>query len=88
MAKTKQFGHYNFDYRASKYGFRGENCIYGSNNPIEMYKIWMNSPGHRANILRKSYVLSSLVSFSSPSPRRVNQVDGLPRPLHNSDARE
>ena len=29
-----------------------------------------------------------IFSFSSPSPWRANQVDGLPRPLHNSESGE
>lgn len=40
-----------------QYGMVGENVAYGS-GPIpaeQIFEGWMNSPGHRANILRKEY---------------------------------
>lgn len=33
----------------------GENIAYGQRNPEEVVRAWMNSPGHRANILSSSY---------------------------------
>ena len=33
----------------------GENIAYGQKSPEEVMKGWMNSPGHRANIMNKSF---------------------------------
>ncbi len=33
----------------------GENLAFGYNTPEEVVKAWMNSPGHKANILNSSY---------------------------------
>lgn len=33
----------------------GENIAYGQKSPEEVMKGWMNSPGHRANIMNKNY---------------------------------
>lgn len=33
----------------------GENIAYGQRTPEEVMKSWMNSPGHRANIMNKNY---------------------------------
>ena len=33
----------------------GENIAYGQKTPQEVVRMWMNSPGHRANILSPSY---------------------------------
>ena len=38
----------------SKNGY-GENVAYGQKNPSEVMRAWMNSPGHRANILNAKY---------------------------------
>ncbi len=43
----KQFG---ISYKAA-----GENIAKGQRTPAEVMKGWMNSPGHRANILSSSY---------------------------------
>lgn len=37
------------------YGFTGENIAWGQKSPEEVVTAWMNSPGHRANILHKSF---------------------------------
>lgn len=42
----------NFGIRFSS---AGENIAYGQRTPAEVMKGWMNSPGHRANILSPSY---------------------------------
>jgi len=34
--------------------YRAENCCYGQSTPEEAVESWMNSPGHRANILNAS----------------------------------
>jgi uncharacterized protein YkwD len=33
----------------------GENVAYGQRDPAEVMRAWMNSPGHRANILNGRY---------------------------------
>lgn len=43
----KQFG--------ISYTFAGENIAYGQSTPEEVMTGWMNSPGHRANILNANY---------------------------------
>lgn len=42
--------HFNYSYRSF-----GENIAYGQQTPEEVVRAWMNSPGHKANILSKSY---------------------------------
>ena len=42
--------HFGYSYRSF-----GENIAYGQQTPEEVVKAWMNSPGHKANILSKSY---------------------------------
>ena len=37
-----------------KYAFVGENIAYGQRTPEDVMKVWMNSSGHRANILQKN----------------------------------
>lgn len=38
-----------------RFSSAGENIAYGQRTPAEVMKGWMNSPGHRANILSPSY---------------------------------
>ncbi|OJU17216.1 MAG: hypothetical protein BGN88_03950 [Clostridiales bacterium 43-6] len=38
-----------------KFSAAGENIAYGQKTPEEVMKAWMNSAGHRANILSKNY---------------------------------
>lgn len=42
--------HFGYSYRSF-----GENIAYGQRTPEEVVKAWMNSPGHKANILNKGY---------------------------------
>jgi len=42
--------HFGYPYRSF-----GENIAFGQQTPEEVVKAWMNSPGHKANILNKSY---------------------------------
>ncbi|MDF2592072.1 MAG: sporulation protein, partial [Clostridia bacterium] len=37
------------------YKTAGENIAMGQRTPEEVVKAWMNSPGHRANILKSSF---------------------------------
>ncbi len=38
-----------------KYSYAGENIAYGQKTAAEVVKAWMNSSGHRANILSKNF---------------------------------
>lgn len=38
-----------------KYSFAGENIAFGFSDENQLMSAWMNSPGHRANILRPSF---------------------------------
>jgi len=42
--------HFGYSYRSF-----GENIAYGQRTPEEVVKGWMNSPGHKANIMNKTY---------------------------------
>lgn len=48
-----------FDYWIKNKGYSGrcyaENIAKGQKNPLEVFSDWMNSPGHRANILKPDY---------------------------------
>ncbi|GAA5041831.1 uncharacterized protein YkwD [Thermocatellispora tengchongensis] len=65
MAANNYFSHTSrsgktFDQRIKEAGFApiralGENIAYGYRTPAEVVKGWMNSSGHRANILNCSY---------------------------------
>lgn len=64
MINKKYFSHISPTYGSpfkmmEFYGIRfssaGENIAYGQRTPAEVMNVWMNSPGHRANILSPSY---------------------------------
>jgi uncharacterized protein YkwD len=38
-----------------KYAAVGENVAWNQKNPAQVVEAWMNSEGHRANILKKEY---------------------------------
>lgn len=38
-----------------KYTTTGENIAYNTNDPVELFNQWWNSPGHRANMMNASY---------------------------------
>ena len=64
MINKKYFGHTSPTYGTpfqmmESFGLRfsaaGENIAYGQKTPQEVMTAWMNSPGHRANILSAAY---------------------------------
>ena len=58
MASTGQFQHRSdlgAVMRSCSARLVGENIAYGNVSADEMMQLWMNSPGHRANILNSSY---------------------------------
>ena len=61
-AGSVEFGHLGFPVRCSKArvvlkggNLCAENVAMGQKNAQRVYLAWMNSPGHRANILHKAY---------------------------------
>jgi len=46
----EMLSHFNIKYSAA-----GENIAYGQSTPDEVMTAWMNSPGHRANILNSNF---------------------------------
>ena len=72
-------------YRGGSRGlFVGENIAWGSGSyatPEEIVEGWMNSPGHRANILRREFnEIGVGVAAGAPRP-----VDGLPAAIYTTD---
>jgi uncharacterized protein YkwD len=64
MAKRGYFSHTDhfgrsFDRRISSFGYPwrlvGENIAFGYDDPCSVVQAWMESPGHRANILEPRY---------------------------------
>lgn len=55
MAARDYFSHSGWEKALRKFGFSargsGENIAYGQDSPAEVMEDWMNSPGHRQNIL-------------------------------------
>ncbi len=45
----------------------GENIAYGQKTPAEVVKAWMNSEGHRANILSRNFTDIGVGCYISPS---------------------
>lgn len=62
-----------------KYGYTGENVAWNQKNPKEVLESWMNSEGHRANILKKEYteIGVAMVKNEKGQPYWV-QVFGTP----------
>lgn len=47
------------------YSSAGENIAKGQTSPTEVMNQWMNSPGHRANILNNSYTQIGIAYYNS-----------------------
>jgi uncharacterized protein YkwD len=58
MLRSNNFTHGNTGARLRNFGYNwrtyGENIGYNS-NPAAMHRAWMNSPGHRSNILSRNF---------------------------------
>lgn len=48
-----------------QYSGAGENIAYGQKTPAEVVETWMNSPGHRANILNANYTNIGVGCYNS-----------------------
>jgi uncharacterized protein YkwD len=62
-----------------EYMHMGENVAYGQRTAADVLKVWMNSPGHRMNILRKEFTEIGIgVERSSKGVPYYAQVFGTP----------
>lgn len=77
QAKMKQMNHTGSDNslpwdRVTRVGFPwisvAENVAFGYSNETTVMEAWMNSPGHRANILGNCQLFGSAVSYSDGVP--------------------
>lgn len=50
-------------------GAAGENIAYGNVSADQMFQMWMNSSGHRANILRADYTSMGMGAYKTSSGR-------------------
>jgi uncharacterized YkwD family protein len=79
MVKAKDMKNKNyFDHNSPTYGspfnmmqkfgityrYAGENIAMGQRTPAEVMKDWMNSPGHKANIMNKNYSSIGVAYYS------------------------
>jgi uncharacterized protein YkwD len=73
MAATGNFDHTGSDgsdpaVRAIRFGYNsaavGENIAMGQSSALEVFIGWMNSPGHRQNILDPSYTHGGFATFA------------------------
>ena len=57
LCANRQFSHdgYQSAFRGSPYGTMGENLAMGPHEPRAVHAQLMNSPGHRANLLKREF---------------------------------
>lgn len=88
MAKRSFFDHENPDGKSPfdrmqaagiRYSLAGENIAAGQSNAIMAHEGWMNSPGHRANILNQYTYLGVGVAFGGPYSMYYTQNFYTPR---------
>ena len=70
-----------FDYEIHAKGYTGqcygENIAYGQKSPHDVFVAWMNSPGHRANILNPDYRDLGVAEAAGPNgPLWVMELGG------------
>src|SRR5262249_43811450 len=71
---TSRFNTVGYDYLAA-----GENIAYGYSDANAVFQAWINSPGHRANILSTSYTqLGVSVAYTSDGVPYYAQEFGVP----------
>ena len=71
MASTGNFSHQSLSPIMSACSARGagENIAYGNVSADQMMTMWMNSSGHRANILNASYTAIGIAAVTDSSGR-------------------
>jgi len=58
----------------------GENIAHGSQNPEQVIKLWMDSPGHKMNLLRKEFTEIGIgLAVNEKGEKYWVQVFGRPR---------
>ena len=70
MARRNSLDHAGFKERRGPAGARAENVAYGCNDSACTIRMWINSSGHRANMLRADVSKYGLASAVSASGRR------------------
>ena len=70
MAKRNSLDHNGFMERRGPAGARAENVAYGCSDTPCVIQMWINSSGHRSNMLRTDVNKYGLASATSPSGRR------------------
>lgn len=64
-----------------RYSSAGENIAYGYSNAASVMNGWMNSPGHRANVLSTGFTeIGVAVAYTSQGVAYYAQVFGRPAP--------
>jgi uncharacterized protein YkwD len=78
MAKQKRLFHQNLGRVMRRCGLRaaGENVARGNVAPRRIVRMWMRSPGHRANILRPGYRITGVAARKAGGQWWVAQVFG------------
>jgi len=78
MAKARKLSHQDLGrvQRRCAMGWVGENVAYGYPTGKAVVRGWMNSPGHRANILRKQFRLMGIAAVKRGGIWYVAQVFG------------
>ena len=79
MATTASFEHQSLTPMMASCGGRGagENIAYGGTSPEQFMTMWMNSPGHKANILRATFTHIGVGVAKSDSGRWYATQDFL-----------
>ena len=70
MARRNSLDHDGFMERRGPAGARAENVAYGCSDVPCVTKQWVNSSGHRANMLRTEVTAYGLASAVAPNGRR------------------
>jgi uncharacterized protein YkwD len=78
MAKQRRLFHQNLGriQNACNVGYVGENVARGNITARQMVNLWMNSPGHRSNILFRKYRLTGVAARKAGGQMWVAQVFG------------
>jgi uncharacterized protein YkwD len=79
MASSGRFAHQSITPMLSSCGARrvGENIAYGNVSADQMMVMWMNSPGHRANILNPAYTHIGIGAVKTSAGRWYGVQDFL-----------
>lgn len=78
MARQRQLSHQSLRriQRRCGVGYAGENVAYHSGRPRAVVRAWMNSPGHRSNILFRKYRITGVAARKAGGVWWVVQVFG------------